>query len=123
MPASNPAAWDAFVSAMEEDLIATPDSELLAEASGGEIATLRTLIASRVAGRSALASPTAPRRRVGSRLPRDSSERRAMLRLLLTQPASHRLAVGFSGARELPDQEVEKLLLLLLSVDEPDGNS
>jgi hypothetical protein len=113
MPASDRMHWDGILTAMEDDLVAASDADVLAEATHGEVDALRGLIATRIAS----TRSNAPARRPVSRLPADPAERRSLLRLMLKRPAARRLAVGFSEARELPDQDVEKLLRLLLASD------
>lgn len=113
MPATTDMHRDSVLTAMEDDVLSATDAEVLAEAAHGEVDAIRGLVAERIAR--ARTAPLA--RRPVSRLPADPAERRALLKLLLARPAARRLAVGFSEGRDLPDQEVEKLLRLLLTAD------
>ena len=113
MPNSDWKRLDNVVAAIEEDLLATPDAELLREAASGEIDDLRRRLSAR--------RPAPVRaRRAGrnARLPSDPAERRALLKLLLSRPSAPRLAVGFAQRRNLADKDVEELLLRLLQSGE-----
>jgi hypothetical protein len=116
MSASDQMPWDRVLTAMEDDLLAAPDADIIGEAGKGEARAVRELVSIRLAQvRSAV-----PRRRPVSRLPADPAERRALLRLMLARPAARRLAVGFSEAQDLADKDVEKLLRLLIASDQSD---
>lgn len=115
MPTSDWMRLDHLLSALDEEILATPDSELVSLAAPDEVADLRARVL-----RSTLRATAPARRRTGRavRLPSDPAERRALLKIMLARPAAPRLAASFSSGRDLADKDVEALLRRLLKSGE-----
>lgn len=104
--------FDAILTGLEDELIATPDAEIVADAQNEEAGEVKRLVERRADRRRSQAIFV--RRGTKRRIPRDPAARRALLKMLLSETPAPRLAVGFRDANRLADTDVDDLLRMLL---------